>query len=113
MGYYYIRVYDNYHYMDESEAYNVGNWRTYEEALKEAKKNVYKWLYDECQQDSTKDKLIASYCFYGEDPAILYESDEPSTAPSSNEMFSGRDYANQVVEEIIVKKKTLLNFEKN
>ena len=34
---FHLRVYDNFHYMDESEAYNHGEYETYEEALIAAK----------------------------------------------------------------------------
>lgn len=30
---FHLRVFDNYHYMDESEAYNHGAFDTYEDAL--------------------------------------------------------------------------------
>lgn len=34
---FYLRVYENSHYMDETEAYNHGQYDTYEEALIAAK----------------------------------------------------------------------------
>ncbi len=37
---YKLKVYDNFHYMDEEEAYMHGEFDTYEEALKKAKSIV-------------------------------------------------------------------------
>ena len=37
---YYLKVYDNYHHADESEAYKHGQYETYAEALSAAKEQV-------------------------------------------------------------------------
>ena len=41
---YHLRVYDNYHYADESEAFDHGGYCTYEEAENGAKAMVKEFL---------------------------------------------------------------------
>ena len=41
---FHLRVYDNFHYADESEAYNHGQYETYAEALIGAKAIVDEFL---------------------------------------------------------------------
>ena len=91
---YNLKVYDNYHYGDESEAYNHGWFDTYEEAENEAKAIVNEFLEHNWSRGINPDILIAQYCLYGEDPVIM---------PAENtacRKFSGRDYANEIAETI-------------
>ncbi len=89
-----LRVYDNYHYADESEAYNHGLYDTYEEAEIAAKAIVNKSLEHNWSRGMNPDILIAQYCLYGEDPVIITAEN-----PASRK-FSGREYANEIAKTI-------------
>ena len=91
---YNLKVYDNYHYGDESEAYNHGWYDTYEEAEIAAKAIVNESLEHNWSRGMNPDILIAQYCLYGEDPVIM-----PAENTASRN-FSGRDYANENAESI-------------
>lgn len=84
---FYLRVYDNFHYMDESEAYNHGQFETYEEALAEAQKIVDEFFEHNWEAGVTSDYLQGLYTLYGEDPVIL------PNEPGKNERFSAWTYA--------------------
>lgn len=84
---FHLRVYDNSHYMDESEAYNHGQYGTYEDALMAAKAIVDEFFEHNWESGVTPESLIGQYCLYGEDPIIL-----PSE-PGELERFSARTYA--------------------
>jgi hypothetical protein len=90
---YHLRVYDNFHYSDESEAYDYGQYDSYGSALIAAKKMVESSLRHEYKPGMTKDDLITSYLFYGEDPIIV-----PSDP--DKERFSARDYVHEIAGEI-------------
>ena len=91
---FYLRVYDNYHYTDESEAYNYGQYDTYEEALSAAQAIVDEFFEHNWKIGVTPDYLIGQYSLYGEDPIIL------PNEPGEFERFSARTYANISAEEI-------------
>lgn len=91
---YHLRVYDNYHYSDESEAYNHGEYDTYEEAEIAAKAIVDEFLVHNWTRGKNPDILIAEFCMYGEDPVIC-----PADNPAGRK-FSGRDYVNEIAETI-------------
>jgi guanosine-3',5'-bis(diphosphate) 3'-pyrophosphohydrolase len=91
---YNLKVYDNYHYADESEAYNHGWYDNYEEAEIAAKAIVNEFLEHIWARGMNPDILIAEYCLYGEDPVII------SAENPGSRKFSGRDYANEFAETI-------------
>lgn len=91
---YHLRVYDNYHYADESEAYNHGAYDTYNEAESAAKAIVDEFLEHNWSRGKTASMLIAEYGLNGEDPIIL-----PAENPSGKN-FSAADYANEIAEKI-------------
>lgn len=82
---YTVRVWDNFHYMEEDEAYDAGSFDTYEEALARAKaiveESVAHHRYD-----------MAEYCGFGDDPGIL------CPAGTTHPRFSARDYARELCE---------------
>ena len=84
---FHLRVYDNYHYMDESEAYNHGQYNTYHDAIIAAKAIVDEFLVDNWKSGISPDDLIGQYCIYGEDPIIL------PNEHGEHERFSARTYA--------------------
>jgi hypothetical protein len=91
---FHLRVYDNFHYSDESEAYNYGEYETYEEALVAAKAIVEEFFVHNWEIGMDPEYLLGQYSLYGEDPIIL-----PNEL-SENERFSARNYANIVAAEI-------------
>ena len=91
---FHLRVYDNYHYMDESEAYNHGKYNTYEDALIAAKAIVDEFFEENWKRGINPDDLIGQYSLYGEDPVIL------PNEPGKQERFSARTYANTSAAEI-------------
>lgn len=74
--------------MDESEAYDHGEYDTYEDALIAAKAIVDDFFKHNWQTGITPEALIGQYCLYGEDPIILPDE------PGEFERFSARIYAN-------------------
>ena len=94
---YHLRVYDNYHYGDESEAYDYGDYNTYEGAESAAKAIVNEFLEHNWSRGKTPGMLMAEYGLNGEDPIIL-----PADNPSGKN-FSARTYADEVVEALCQK----------
>ena len=90
---YHLRVYDNYHYGDDSEAYDYGQFETYDLALIAAKKEVESCLRHEYKRGMSEEELLVSFAFYGEDPIII--PSEPD-----KERFSARDYAHEIAGKI-------------
>jgi hypothetical protein len=85
--YFHLRVYDNFHYMDESEAYDHGQFETYEEALIAAKAIVDEFFEQNWKSGIDPDHLLGQYSLYGEDPVIL------PNEPGDHGSFSARTYA--------------------
>ena len=81
---YTVFVDDNFHYMDESERYKLGEFDNCEAAIAACKKIVDEFLvsnFGKC------DDVLATYLMYGDDPFIV--SNDP------NCKFSARDYARE------------------
>ena len=89
-----VLVDDNFHYMDESERYREGVFRSYEEALKCAMKIVEQSLRNLLEPGSSADDLMARYVMFGDDPFIR-------PTPDDEERFSARTYARQRAPEIV------------
>ena len=68
---YYIKIYDNNHYMEECDAYIDGYFKTHELALQKAKSIVERSMSEFYKPKMTADELLAQYTMYGEDPAIF------------------------------------------
>ena len=84
---YQLKIYDNFHYLDESEAYETGEFETYDEALNAAKKIVDDFLIHNWKPGMTESELIDQYTSFGEDPMIIpVEHDK-------YERFSAWEYA--------------------
>jgi hypothetical protein len=94
---FYLRVYDNFNYMEESEAYNHGQFETYADALVKAKAIVEEFFVENWKRGMTAENLFEQYCMYGEDPIIL--PDEHGELPR----FSARIYAQEIHETIFKK----------
>ena len=91
---YHLRIYDNFHYGDETEAYNHGGYATYEEALSAAQSIVDDFLRSNWKKGMTSDELMAQFLLYGEDPIIVPDDSD------AHERFSARTYANICAIEI-------------
>jgi len=91
---YHLRVYDNFHYMDESEAYDHGQFGTYEEALIAARAIVDEFFKQNWKSGTKPDDLLGQYSQYGEDPVILPDEH------GGHERFSARTYASTSAAEI-------------
>ena len=91
---FHLRIYDNFHYGNESEAYDHGQYDSYDEAVKGAQGIVVESLEHLWEPGISSDKLMAQYCLFGDDPAVLPDERE------SQERFSARTYASTVADEI-------------
>jgi guanosine-3',5'-bis(diphosphate) 3'-pyrophosphohydrolase len=94
---YHLRIYDNFHYQDESEAYNSGDFDTYEEAVQEAKAIVIKSLEHNWSRGMNPEVLIAQHCLYGDDPIIL-----PAVYPEVHP-FKGIEFVSEIAPAICSK----------
>jgi len=97
---YRVLVDDNFHYMDESERYELGKFKTLEAAVAACKRIVDEFLISNYRPDMTAAELYEQYAFCGEDPFIVYTGQE--TVP-----FSARDYASERVKQICHERRAL------
>jgi len=87
---YKVFIDDNFHYMDESERYQLGEFPNLEAAVEAAKKIVEEYLLSAYRQGITAIELAASYASYGEDPFII-----DTSGKDVGVLFSGREYASR------------------
>jgi hypothetical protein len=66
---YTVYVDDNYHYMDESERYKLGEFDNCASAIAACKRIVDEFLVD-CDVNSTAGEMFRMYAGFGEDPWI-------------------------------------------
>ena len=90
---YKVLVDDNFHYMDESERYEHGEFTTLDAAIEASRKIVDEYLLSAYQPGMTTAELLTSYVFFGEDPFIIAKDEKESGV-----LFSARDYARQRIE---------------
>lgn len=81
---YTVYVDDNYHYMDESERYTLGEFDDCQSAVAASKRIVDEFLAP-LDANRTAEELFTQYTSFGEDPWI--SSDDPECR------FSAWDYA--------------------
>ena len=91
---YHLRIYDNYHHGDESEAYDHGSYSSHQEAERAAKAIVNEFLEHNWQRGMKPGILLAHYALYGEDPVIL------PADHGEGEGFSAREYAVKIAGSI-------------
>ena len=89
---YKVFVDDNFHYMDESHRYKLGEFSSLGKAIEACEKIVDEFLLDNYKPGMTSGELSAQYALYGEDPYIV--------GADENVPFSARDYAGVKAEEI-------------
>ena len=68
---YEVYVDDNFHYMDESERYKLGDFETCEEATTACMKIVDEFLEREYKKGISFKELNELYIVFGEDPFII------------------------------------------
>ena len=68
---YEVYVDDNFHYMDKSERYKLGDFETCEEAVAACKKIVDEFLEKGYQKGMSFKELYEGYIGFGEDPFIV------------------------------------------
>jgi hypothetical protein len=83
-----VRVRENSHYMDESEAYDHGTFATYAEAETACRKIVDEFLIANRKPGMSADALFSLYTTFGEDPTI-------DAAAPDGAHFSAWDYARE------------------
>ena len=92
---YRVLVDDNFHPMDESERYELGQFPTLAEAVAASRGIVDEFLLANCKPGMTSQALYESYTAFGEDPFIVPVALEQ--APSG---FSAWGYAQTRCEEL-------------
>lgn len=100
---YHIRVYDNFHFPDDTDYDEVGNYATYEEAVAGAMAAVDRSLEFQWKLGITPAALLDLFDDFGDSPSIVPEDG------SGQERFSARSYAASSVDEIC-KKLTQQNY---
>ena len=93
---YFLRVYDNFHYMDDDEGDDKGSFNSEQEALKEAQRIVKNGVIHLWSTGTKIEELASSWLSFGNDPKICC-SDLNIKPP----FFSGIKYAEEVIEELI------------
>jgi len=87
-----LRVYSNAHYMDESEAYTVGGFQSWQAALEHAQsigRDDFSGLFKPGMDAET---LLKTYQLFGNDPVI---------APSEPPGFSAWEFAKTLAPDFI------------
>jgi hypothetical protein len=86
MSTYHVRVYDNFHYMNEDEAYDLGPFATAEEALEVAREIVRDSVRSVAEGCTTVAEVMSQYKSFGDDPVVI---------GSPSVQFSGWSYAKE------------------
>ena len=92
---YVVYVDDNFHHMDESERYKLGEFSSCEEATEACKKIVDEFFSRKFNEDITYEKLYSGYTMYGEDPFIV--------SGDGDCFFSAWDYAKKRCRELVAR----------
>jgi hypothetical protein len=94
-GYKYtVHVDDNYHFMDESERYKLGDFATLDEAIAACKQLVDKFLKAAVRPGETAAERYRQYIGFGPDPFIMTDDPDVDSPP-----FSAWDFAKERYEE--------------
>ena len=92
---YIVYVDDNFHHMDKSERYKLGEYTTCKEAISACKLIVEEYMEKGYSDTVTYEELYKGYTTFGEDPFI--QSDD------ENCKFSAWDYAKKRCKELTKK----------
>jgi len=91
---FYLKVYDNFNYMEEDAVYYEKGFKTPEEALRRAKRLVELYFEENWKPGMDYGTVKAMYTMYGEDPVIFSDNNE-------NVKFSAWNYAEQIAMPIV------------
>jgi hypothetical protein len=92
---YTVFVDDNFHYMDESERYKLGEFADCASAVAACKKIVDEF-FETCNLNNTDGEIFKQYTFFGEDPWISSQDSECK--------FSAWNYARERAKALAQKK---------
>lgn len=92
---YVVYVDDNFHHMDESERYKLGEYSSCEEATEACKKIVDEFFSHTYDENITYEELYNGYTMYGEDPFIV--------SGDRDCFFSAWDYAKKRCRELVAR----------
>jgi hypothetical protein len=92
---YKVFVDDNFHYMDESERYELGEFPTLDAAIEASKKIVDEYLLAAYQPGMTAQALFGSYTSFGADPYIV-----AMPSKETEVLFPAWDYAKRRCDEL-------------
>ena len=90
---YKVIVWDNFHYMDESEKYEKGEYESYDAAVAVCKLMVDDYLVGHYRPGMSAEDLFDSYTSFGEDPSVV-------PVPEGADRFSAWTYAKKRCKEI-------------
>ena len=90
-GKYTVYIDDNFHFMDESERYEHGSYRTLAAAVKACKRIVDEFLKEHYKPGMTAEELYSGYTGFGEDPWI---------SGDDKDRFLAWDYAKERSDQI-------------
>jgi guanosine-3',5'-bis(diphosphate) 3'-pyrophosphohydrolase len=93
---YYLKVYDNFNYMEEDEVYYVKGLGTPEDALRAARGIVESYFEENWEPGMDYGTIKAIYTMYGNDPVIFSDAGE-------NVRFSAWNYAEQIARPIVLR----------
>ena len=85
-----VLVDDNYHHMDESERYELGEFKTWAAAVAASKQIVDEFLVSSYRPGMTAKELYQGYVSFGEDPFIV-----SVTTTDDSRRFSAWSYAEE------------------
>ncbi len=86
---YTVLVDDNFHYMDESQRYTLGEYPSLAAAIQACQAIVDDFLLSALKPGMTAGRLYSQYTAFGEDPFIIPPPGEPPRP------FSAWDYARE------------------
>jgi guanosine-3',5'-bis(diphosphate) 3'-pyrophosphohydrolase len=93
---YFLKVYDNFHYMDEDETYFIKGIGTAEEALRRARGMVESFFSENWKPGIDYGTVNAMYTMYGLDPVICSDSGE-------DVKFSAWKYAGEIAMPMVLR----------
>jgi hypothetical protein len=80
---YRVMLDDNFHYMDDSERYALGEFKTLETAIAACRKFVDRDLDHLFKPGMTAKELYSDYTSFGEDPFVVVPPGEPASTFST------------------------------
>jgi len=95
MSNYKVMIDDNFHYMEEDERRELGNYVSVEEALAACRGVVDAWLAENYRPGMSPAELIEQYKSFGDDPFIVALPGAPAEAK-----FSAWDYAAERAQDL-------------